>query len=218
AVEDVQGAGTWTGEFPLRRISFGARQDGRSVGLRRTAHGDVSIAAHRRARERVGILGRGNGGKRRHHSAESDQEAAALHARPRRVRNGHTPSRALASASATRGDSDAMYPLCALRRSACGHITIRPPIAMSAPPSHTHITSGLNVRRTSAVSVPVTPTNTRYTSWRQVLRIPTSVLGSKVGFPKVSTYWRFSLTRSPCGSPLRCMSSADAVVKRFSVS
>ena len=53
---------------------------------------------------------------------------------------------------------------------------------MTMPPNHTHQTSGLKVMRISALSLPVTPANTTYTSCFGDSRMPTSVDGSNVGW------------------------------------
>ena len=63
-----------------------------------------------------------------------------------------SPLHQFVAASSRFGSSVATYPLGARRRSACGHITIRPPIAMIIPPIQTHTTSGLKLMRSSAVS------------------------------------------------------------------
>src|SRR6185312_11525056 len=83
-----------------------------------------------------------------------------------------------------------------------GQRVIRPPTINTAPPNQTHQTRGLMLNRYTACSVPSTdPAKTIYRSSCRLLRIPTSVDGSKVGRLKLSTCWRFSLVMLPAGRP-----------------
>src|SRR5262249_13153874 len=128
---------------------------------------------------------------------------------------GHTTPASSALFSA--GFITAAYPVCTGRRCACGHITIRPPIAITNPPIHTQTTSGLNETRNSAISSPFTlriPASTRYVSRRAVLWIPASVDGLNNGWRLASRYERFSLDRMPRRFPSRNISTPTAITLR----
>src|SRR5258708_37868963 len=105
-----------------------------------------------------------SGDARRDHPSRAREERPAF----------HTPASAGSSLSTAPGASTETYPLCGRRRSACGHMTIRPPIIITNPPIHTQSTSGLNEIRISAASPGETPASTMQESSFDVVMYATS--------------------------------------------
>src|SRR5258708_30161365 len=150
-----RGMGTGLGRAPnrLRRVLIHCAQIGRVSNLRLSG-GALPVQSL-------------SGDARRDHPSRAREERPAF----------HTPASAGSSLSTAPGASTDTYPLWGRRRSACGHMTIRPPIIITNPPIQTQSTSGLNEIRISAASPIETPASTMYVSSRGFVMYATSVEG-----------------------------------------
>src|SRR5204863_1107193 len=156
---DVERAAALASDLVLDRVALvvGQRSPCSSLGrtndaLRRTL---VHVEQVGRPARLLGT-GRWSALLRRQRSRAEQQRAASRDRANEKLPSAH---HGVAASSRFAGSSVATYPLGARRRSACGHITIRPPMAMMIPPIHTQITRGLKLMRSSAVS-PRTPAST----------------------------------------------------------